>query len=63
MTAGYPARTAVGIGHMLAAGTVAANTPGRYTAVVVNATTIQYQLNGATVPANCWVQYTGPPPT
>jgi MSHA pilin protein MshA len=59
MTNGYPAGTAVGIGATLQPGTVVANTPGRYTAVVVNATTIQYQLNGATVPANCWVQYAG----
>ena len=47
MTAGYPAPTAVGIGNTLATGTVVAGAPGRYTAVVINPTTIQYQLNGA----------------
>ena len=57
MTAGYPAPTAAGIGNTLAAGTVAAGVAGRYTAVVIDPNTIQYQLNGATVPANCWVQY------
>jgi MSHA pilin protein MshA len=57
MTAGYPAPTAAGIGNTLATGTVVANTPGRYTAVVVNATTIQYQINGSTTPAQCFVQY------
>jgi hypothetical protein len=59
MTNGYPAGTALGIGNMLQPGTVVAGTPGRYTGVVINATTIQYQLNGATNPANCWVQYAG----
>lgn len=62
MTNGYPAGTAVGIGNALAAGTVVAaanTTPGRYRTVVVNATTIQFQLNGATDPAQCWVQYAG----
>ncbi len=59
MTNGYPAGTAVGIGNTLAPGTVVAATPGRFTGVVINATTIQYQLNGAPNPANCWVQYVG----
>ncbi len=60
MTAGYPAPTAAGISNTLTTGTVvpAANlTPGRWHAVVVNATTIQFQLNGAVTPANCFVQY------
>jgi MSHA pilin protein MshA len=60
MTNGYPAGTAVGIGNTLATGTVVNNTtPGRYRIVVVNPTTVQFQLNGATNPAGCWVQYTG----
>ncbi|MGH8236363.1 MAG: type II secretion system protein [Steroidobacteraceae bacterium] len=57
ITAGYPAPTAVGIGNTLAQGTVVAATPGRYAAFVVNPTTIQYQLNGATNPATCFAQY------
>jgi len=57
MTAGYPAPTAVGITNTLAAGTVAAGVPGRYAGVIIDPNTIQYQLNGATTPANCWVQY------
>lgn len=57
ITAGYPAPTAVGIGRTLADGTIVANTPGRYTATVVNATTIQYRLNGSTDPLQCFVQY------
>jgi MSHA pilin protein MshA len=57
MTNGYPAPTAAGIGNTVATGTIVNNTPGRYTANVVNATTIQYQLNGSTAPATCWVQY------
>lgn len=59
MTNGYPAGTALGIGNMLQPGTVVAATPGRYTGVVVNATTIRYQLNGATAPATCFVEYVG----
>ena len=62
MTFGYPAGTAAGIGNTLATGTVvpAANTtPGRYHIVVVNPTTVQFQLNGASNPAGCWVQYVG----
>lgn len=54
---GYPAPTAAGIGNTLAQGTVAA-APGRFTAIVVNANSIQYQLNGSTNPAQCFVQYT-----
>jgi MSHA pilin protein MshA len=61
MLNGYPAGTPTGITRTLAAGTIVANTPGRFTAVVVNATTVQYQLNGAPNPANCWVQYVGAP--
>ena len=57
MNNGYPAATAAGIGNTLATGTVVANTPGRYTAFVVNGTTIQYRINGATNPAGCFVQY------
>jgi MSHA pilin protein MshA len=57
MSAGYPAPTAAGIGNTLATGTVAAGVPGRYTAVVIDPNTIQYQLNGATNPATCFVQY------
>ncbi len=60
MTNGYPAGTAVGIGNTLAAGTVVANTtPGRFRIVVVNPTTVQFQLNGAADPATCFVQYIG----
>ena len=63
MANGYPAGIAVnGISNVLAAGTVvpAANTtPGRYRVVVVNPTTVQFQLNGAANAAGCWVQYTG----
>jgi MSHA pilin protein MshA len=60
ITNGYPAGTAIGIGNALATGTVVNNTtPGRYRIVVVNATTVQFQLNGATDPAQCWVQYAG----
>jgi MSHA pilin protein MshA len=60
MTAGYPAPTAGGIGATLAQGTVVAanvNTPGRWRTAVINPTTIQFQLNGATNPAACFVQY------
>lgn len=57
MNNGYPAATAVGIGRTLANGTVVNGTPGRYTAFVVDATTIQYRINGSTDPAQCWVQY------
>jgi MSHA pilin protein MshA len=57
ITAGYPAPTAGGIGNTLAAGTVVANTPGRYTATVIDPQTIQYRINGATDPTQCWVQY------
>jgi MSHA pilin protein MshA len=57
MTAGYPAPTVAGISQTLATGTVLAGTPGRYTAVVIDPNTIQYQLNGATAPATCYVQY------
>jgi MSHA pilin protein MshA len=57
MTNGYPAPTAGGIGNTLATGTVVAGTPGRYTAFVVNPTTIQYRINGAPDPTQCWVQY------
>jgi MSHA pilin protein MshA len=56
--AGFPAPTAAGIGNTIAAGTVVAATPGRYTAVLVPPNTIQYQLNGATNPAQCFVSYT-----
>jgi MSHA pilin protein MshA len=59
MLNGYPAGTAVGITRTVAAGTIVAATPGRFTPVVINGTTIQYQLNGAPNPANCWVQYVG----
>src|SRR4030095_14996778 len=45
MTAGSPAPTATGIGATLASGTVAAGVAGRYTAVVIDPNTIQYQLN------------------
>ena len=61
MTNGYPAGTAVGIAqyagrrHRCAANT----TPGRFRTIVVNATTVQFQLNGATDPATCFVQYIG----
>jgi MSHA pilin protein MshA len=55
---GYPAPTAAGIANTLAAGTVVANTPGRYTAVVFNANAIDFRLNGATTPATCFVRYT-----
>jgi MSHA pilin protein MshA len=60
MTAGYPAPTAAGIGNTLTTGTVVAagvTTPGRWQTSVINATTIQFRLNGATIPANCFVQY------
>ena len=57
MTTGYPAPTAAGIGATVAQGTIQNNTPGRYTANVVNPTTIQYRLNGATDTTTCWVQY------
>jgi len=58
MTTGYPAPTAAGIGNTVAQGTIVGNnTPGRYVANVVNATTIQYRLNGATDNTTCWVQY------
>ena len=57
ITNGYPAPTAGGIGNTLATGTVVAGTPGRYTAFVVNPTTIQYRINGAPDPTQCWVQY------
>jgi MSHA pilin protein MshA len=58
MTAGYPAPTpAGGITNTLATGTVAPGVAGRYTAVAVDPNTVRYQLNGATNPANCWVQY------
>jgi MSHA pilin protein MshA len=61
MTAGYPAPTATGIGNTLTTGTVVAagvTTPGRWQTTVVNATTIDFRLNGATTPANCFVRYT-----
>jgi MSHA pilin protein MshA len=58
MLNGYPAPTVTGIQNTLQQGTIVANTPGRYTAVVVNANTIQFQLNGATNPAQCFVNYT-----
>jgi MSHA pilin protein MshA len=57
ITNGYPAPTAGGIGATLATGTVVAGTPGRYTAFVVNPTTIQYRINGAPDATQCWVQY------
>ena len=60
MTNGYPAGTAAGIGNTLATGTVVNNTtPGRYRLVVINPTTVQFQLNGATDPTTCFVQYVG----
>lgn len=62
MLNGYPAGTAIGIGNTLAAGTVVASTnttPGRYRIVVVNPTTVRFQLNGAADPATCFVQYIG----
>jgi hypothetical protein len=60
MTTGYPAPTATGIGNTLTTGTVVAagvTTPGRWQTAVVNATTIDFRLNGATTPANCFVRY------
>ena len=57
ITHGYPAPTAGGIGNTLATGTVVADTPGRYTAFVVNANDHPVPMNGATNPAQCWVQY------
>jgi MSHA pilin protein MshA len=59
MTNGYPAGTAAGIGNTLADGTVVAVTPGRYTITAVNATTVQFRLNGSPTPTGCWVQYVG----
>ena len=59
ITNGYPAPTVAGIQGVLQQGTVVANTPGRYTAVVgVVANAIDFQLNGATNPAQCFVRYT-----
>jgi MSHA pilin protein MshA len=57
MTNGYPAGTVAGIGNTLAQGTVAA-APGRFSTFVVSPTQIQFRLNGAPNPANCFVQYT-----
>jgi MSHA pilin protein MshA len=60
MTAGYPAPTVAGIGSTLAQGTVVLagnNTPGRWRTSIIDANTIQFHLNGAVVPANCFVQY------
>src|SRR5688572_14048346 len=59
MVNGYPAGTAAGITRTVAAGTIVAGTPGRFTPVVINPTTIQYRLNGAPDPTRCWVQYVG----
>jgi MSHA pilin protein MshA len=57
MTAGgYPTPTAAGIQLTLQPGTINAN-PGRFTAVVVNATTIDFRLNGSTNPLACQVRY------
>jgi MSHA pilin protein MshA len=57
MTAGgYPTPTAAGIQLTLQPGTVNA-APGRFTAVVVNATTISFRLNGSTNPLLCQVSY------
>lgn len=61
MTGGYPAPTATGIVNTLGSGTVVAanvTTPGRWRTTVVNANTIQFQLNGATNAAQCFVNYT-----
>ena len=57
MTAGgYPTPTAAGIQLTLQPGTVNA-APGRFTAVVVNATTSSFRLNGSTHPLGCPVCY------
>ena len=61
MTGGYPAPTVAGIAATLAPGTIVAagdTTPGRWQTTIVNATLIQFRLNGATTPANCFVNYT-----
>jgi len=61
MTAGYPAPTAAGIAATLADGTVVGagvTTPGRWRTTVVSPTVIEFRLNGATTPANCFVRYT-----
>jgi MSHA pilin protein MshA len=61
MTNGYPAPTAAGIAATLAAGTVVAaadTTPGRWRTTVVNANQIEFRLNGAVNPVNCFVRYT-----
>ena len=55
---GYPAPTVAGIQGVLQAGTIVANTPGRYTAVVISPTQIQFRLNGATDSTLCFVNYT-----
>jgi MSHA pilin protein MshA len=60
MVGGYPAATAVGIPNTLAQGTVVGatvTTPGRYRIAIVNPTTVRFQLNGATDPTRCYVQY------
>jgi MSHA pilin protein MshA len=61
MVNGYPAPTATGIANTLATGTVvlpADVTPGRWRTTVVSPTVIEFRLNGATVPAACFVRYT-----
>jgi MSHA pilin protein MshA len=56
-TGGFPTPTATGIQATLQPNTVNANVPGRFTAVVVNATTIDFRMNGATTPTTCQVRY------
>ena len=61
MTGGYPAPTDTGIAATLAQNTVVAaavTTPGRWRTTVVNANRIDFRLNGATNPAQCFVSYT-----
>lgn len=55
MINGYPSR--VGIQNTLAANTVQANTPGRYTATQVGANEVQFAINGAANAAQCMVRY------
>lgn len=61
---GYPAPTAAGIGSSLQQGSLALNNAaqpaGRYRVVVVDANTMRFELNGATIPATCSVRYTRP---
>jgi MSHA pilin protein MshA len=64
MAGGYPTGAVGGIDLTLAQGTVVLAgdvTPGRYRTTVVNPTTLQFRLNGATNPATCWVQYVQAP--